>query len=163
MELTEINLSEEQLANVQRILQSEGDRIRTEYSRKNKELTEELTKYKPKEKSDSEKAFEERIAALEAKEKAIADKERAMTIADKLKEKNLPSELAQYLNIGDDMDEVIEKVGTTIGSYFLENGNRPTNHNTNKGITKSDFAKMSYKERAKLFQENVELYKALSK
>lgn len=163
MELTEMNLSEEQLANVQKLLQSEGDRIRTEYSRKNKELTEELTKYKPTEKSDSEKAFEKRLEALEAKEKMITDKEKAMTIADKLKEKNLPSELAQYLNIGDNVDEVIEKVGTTIGSYFLENGNKPTTHNTNKGITKSDFSKMSYKERANLFQENIELYKALCK
>lgn len=162
MELAELNLSEEQMAQVKKLIQSETDRVRTDYSQKLKTVNEELNQYKPKEKSDSEKALEERIAALEAKEKEIADRERAMTIVDKLKEKNLPSELAQYLNVGENVDEVIERVGTTIGSYFLENGNRPTNHNTNKGITKSDFSKMSYGERAKLFQESPELYKALS-
>ena len=87
-----------------------------------------------------------------------------MTIADKLKAKGLPSELAQYLNLGEDIDGSIDKVGDTLGNYFLGQVSNPTgNHATNKGITKADFAKMSYSERAKLFQENNELYKALSK
>ncbi|WP_099466698.1 capsid assembly scaffolding protein Gp46 family protein [Konateibacter massiliensis] len=163
MELNIEGLSQEQMEQVTKLVQSETDKVRTDYSTKLRTANDELAKYKPAEKSKTEKALEERLSALEAKEKEIANKERAMTIADKLKEKNLPSELAQYLNVGDNVDEVIEKVGTTIGSYFLENGNRPTNHNTNKGITKADFAKMSYGERAKLFQENTELYKALSK
>lgn len=120
--------------------------------------------YKPKQKSDSELALEQRIANLEAKEKEVANKERAMTIADKLKAKGLPSELAQYLNVGEDIDGSIDKVGDALGNYFLGQVSNPSgNHATNKGITKADFAKMSYSERAKLFQENNELYKALSK
>ena len=163
MELSEIKgLSEEQIADVQKLLQSHEDRIRTDYSQKLKDANTELMKYKPIEKSDAEKNLEERIANLEAKEKDIAAKEKAMTIASKLKEKGLPTELAQYLNVGDDIDATIEKVGATMGGYFLNNGNKPTDHRTNKGITKSDFAKMSYSERAKLFQENPELYKALA-
>lgn len=162
MELSEMNLSEEQLANVQKILQSETDRVRTKYSQDLKTVNDELAKYKPKDKSESEIALEQRIAALEAKEKEIANKEKSLTVASKLKEKGLPEELASYLAIGDDVDKTIESVGTTLGNYFLNNGNKPSNHTTNKGLTKSDFKKMSYGERAKLFKESPELYKALS-
>lgn len=163
MELNEMNLTEEQLANVQRLLQSREDRIRTDYSKKLKDANDELAKYKPVEKSESEKALEERIATLEAKEREIANREKAMTIANKLKEKEIPVELAKYLNIGDDVDTTIEELGTVFGNYFLNGSNKPSNHNTNKGITKADFKKMSYAERAKLYAENPTLYQALNK
>lgn len=158
-----MNLSEEQKAQVQKLLQSHEDRIRTDYSKKLKDANDELAKYKPKEKSDSEKALEERIANLEAKEREIANKEKAMTIANKLKEKELPTELAKYLNLGDDVDKSIDELGAMLGNYFLDGSNKPTNHQTHKGLTKKDFAKMSYSERAKLFSENPQLYNALVK
>lgn len=158
-----MNLSEEQMADVQKLLQSHEDRIRTDYSKKLKDANDELAKYKPVEKSDEEKALEERVATLEAKERELADRERAMTIANKLKEKELPAELAKYLNVGEDIDTTIEELGTVFGNYFLEGSNKPTNHNTYKGLTKKDFVQMSYGERAKLYAENPTLYSALSK
>ena len=158
-----MNLTDEQLANVQKYVQSHEDRIRTDYSKKLKDANDELAKYKPVEKSDAEKALEDRISALEAKEKELANKEKAMTIANKLKEKELPEGLAQYLSVGDDVDKTIDEVGALFGNYFLNGSNKPSNHNTNKGITKKDFQKMSYMERTKLFQENPTLYEALNK
>lgn len=158
-----MNLTDEQLANVQRYVQSHEDRIRTDYSKRLKDANDELAKYKPVEKSDAEKALEERISALEAKEKELASKEKAMTIANKLKEKELPVDLAKFLNVGEDIDATIEELGTVFGNYFLEGSNKPTNHNTNKGITKADFKKMSYIERSKLFQENPQLFEILNK
>lgn len=164
MELNIEGLTQEQIEAVQKIIQSETDKVRTKYSSELKTVNDELAQYKPAEKSDAEKALEQRIANLEAKEKEVANKERAMTIADKLKAKGLPGELAQYLNVGEDIDGSIDKVGDALGNYFLGQVSNPSgNHTTNKGITKADFAKMSYSERAKLFQENNELYKALSK
>ena len=163
MELTEMNLTDEQLANVQKYVQSHEDRIRTDYSKRLKDANDELAKYKPVEKSDAEKALEDRISALEVKEKELANKEKAMTIANKLKEKELPEGLAQYLSVGDDVDKAIDEVGALFGNYFLNGSNKPSNHNTNKGITKKDFQKMSYMERTKLFQENPTLYEALNK
>ena len=163
MELTEMNLTDEQLANVQKYVQSHEDRIRTDYSKRLKDANDELAKYKPVEKSDAEKALEDRITALEAKEKELANKEKAMTIANKLKEKELPEGLAQYLSVGDDVDKAIDEVGALFGNYFLNGSNKPSNHNTNKGITKKDFQKMGYMERTKLFQENPTLYEALNK
>ena len=164
MELNIEGLTQEQIDAVTRLVQSETDKVRTKYSTELKTVNDELAQYKPAEKSDAEKALEQRIANLEAKEQELASKERAMTIAGKLKAKGLPGELAQYLKIGEDIDESIERVGDALGNYFLEQVSNPSgNHTTNKGITKADFANMSYSERAKLFQENNELYKALSK
>lgn len=158
-----MNLTDEQLANVQRYVQSHEDRIRTDYSKRLKDANDELAKYKPVEKSDAEKALEERISALEAKEKELANKEKAMTIANKLKDKGIPTELAQYLSVGDDVDKTIDEVGALFGNYFLSGSNKPSNHTTNKGITKADFKKMSYIERSKLFQENPTLFEILNK
>lgn len=163
MNIEELGLSEEQLAFVNKYVQSETDKVRTDYSAKLRTANDEIAKLKPVEKSESEKALEDRIAALEAKERELANKEKAMTIADKLKEKELPSELAKYLNIGDDVDKTIEELGSVFGNYFLSGTNKPGNHQTNKGITRQDFKKMSYSQRAKLFQENPTLYQALNK
>lgn len=163
MNIEELNLTEEQLALVTKYTQSETDKVRTDYSAKLKTANDELAQYKPKGKSDAEKALEDRISALEAKEKELANKEKAMTIANKLKDKGIPTELAQYLSVGDNVDETVEEVGALFGNYFLDGTNKPSNHNTNKGITREDFKRMGYAERAKLYSENPELYKALNK
>ena len=163
MNIEELNLTDDLKAQVEKLIQSETDRVRTEYVKKLKTANEELNQYKPKEKSESEKALEERIAKLEAKEQEIIAKEKAMTLASKLKEKELPEGLAKYLNVGDDMDKTINEVGAMFGNYFLDGSNKPTSHSTNKGITKKEFRTMGYAERAKLFSENPTLYEALSK
>lgn len=163
MNIDELNLTDETKAQVEKLIQSETDRVRTEYSQKLKTVNEELSQYKPKEKSDSEKALEERIAKLEAREKELANKEQSMTLASKLKEKNLPTDLAKYLNVGEDMDKTIDEVGALFGNYFLDGSNVPSNHNGNKGITKKDFQKMGYAERAKLYNENPQLFEILNK
>ena len=118
MDIKELNLSDEQMALVQKYVQSETDKVRTDYSQKLKTANDELAQYKPKEKSDAEKALEERITALENREKELASKEKAMTIANKLKEKGIPTELAKYLSVGDDVDDTVEKVGALFGNYF---------------------------------------------
>ena len=164
MEVKDINgLTEEQIDLVNKLVQSETDKVRTDYSSKLKAVNEELMQYKPKSKTESEIALEERVKAIEDREKELSAKERAIQINDKLKAKGIPAELGQFLNVGDDIDGDIEKVGAALGGYFLRRGDKPTNHTTNKGITKEDFARMSYAERVRLFQEDNDLYKALSR
>ena len=163
MELTELNLTEEQLANVQKLIQSETDKVRTKYSAELKTANDELAKYKPVEKSETEKALEARLKALEDKEAELNAKERSQTIASKLKEKGLPEELASFISIGEDIDADVEKVGTALGNYFLNSNYKPESHANNKGLTKEQFKRMSYMERTKLYNENPELYKMLSK
>ena len=163
MELTELNLTEEQLAGVQKLIQSETDKVRTKYSAELKTANDELAKYKPVEKSETEKALEARLKALEDKEAELNAKERSQTIASKLKAKGLPEELASFITVGDDIDADVEKVGTALGSYFLNSNYKPESHASNKGITREQFKSMSYMERTKLYNENPELYKMLSK
>lgn len=163
MELNEMNLSEEQLALVQKYVQSETDKVRTDYSKKLKTANEELAKYKPVELSESEKALEQRLKVLEDREAELNAKERSQNIASKLKEKGLPVELAQFISVGENIDEDVEKVGAALGNYFLNANFRPESHASNKGITKEQFSKMSYMERTKLYKENPELYKMLAR
>lgn len=162
MELNELNLTEEQLATVQKYVQSETDKVRTKYSQELKTANDELAKYKPVEKSESEKALEQRLKALEDREAELNAKERSQQIASKLKAKGLPEELASFITIGEDIDADVEKVGTALGNYFLNANFKPESHASNKGTTKEQFKKMSYMERTKLFQENPELYKMLA-
>jgi hypothetical protein len=163
MDIKELNLTDEQMALVSKYVQSETDKVRFDYSAKLKTANDEIARLKPVEKSDAEKALEERISALESREKDLANKEKSMTLASKLKEKELPEGLAKYLNVGEDMDKTIEEVGALFGNYFLNGSNKPSNHQTSKGITREDFKKMGYAERAKLFAENPTLYQALNK
>ena len=145
MDIKELNLTDEQMALVSKYVQSETDKVRTDYSAKLKTANDEIARLKPVEKSDAEKALEERISALESKEK------------------ELPEGLAKYLSVGEDMDKTIEEVGALFGNYFLNGSNKPSNHQTSKGITREDFKKMGYAERAKLYAENPSLYQALNK
>ena len=68
MELNIEGLTQEQIDAVTKLVQSETDKVRTKYSTELKTVNDELAQYKPAEKSDAEKALEQRIANLEAKE-----------------------------------------------------------------------------------------------
>lgn len=162
MNIEDLKLTEEQIAGVQKLIQSAEDRVRTDYSQKLKDANAELAKYKPSPKSETEKALEQRIAQLEQREADIAKKERTMTVANALKAKGLPEGLGEYLNIGEDIEADIEKVGAALGNYFLHNSAKPSDHRKSQGTTKEQFRKMSYNERMELFNSNPELYKALS-
>lgn len=162
MELTELGLSAEQLEVVNKAIQSETDKVRTDYSGKLKGVNEELAKYKPADKTDAEKTLETKLKELEDKEKLIADKEKAITVKEKLTEKGLPVELAKFISIGEDVDTVLDEFGTTLSSMLLNGSYKPSNHKNNDGISKDDFKKMGYVERAKLLETNPELYKKLS-
>jgi len=162
MNLEELNLTPEQLEVVNKTIQSETDKVRTDYSTKLKEVKGELEKFKPAEKSDVEIALEQKQKELELKEKELANKEKSYTVKQKLSEKGLPSELAKYISIGDDIDATIEELGGTLNNYFLNGTYKPSNHTKNEGITKEQFKKMGYAERTKLLETNPELYKKLA-
>lgn len=162
MNLEELNLTPEQLEVVNKTIQSETDKVRTDYSTKLKEVKGELEKFKPAEKSDVEIALEQKQKELELKERELANKEKSYTVKQKLSEKGLPSELAKYISIGDDIDATIEELGGTLNNYFLNGTYKPSNHTKNEGITKEQFKKMGYAERTKLLDTNPELYKKLA-
>lgn len=157
--LEELKLTEEQLQGVNKVIQSETDKVRTEYSKKIKELESKL----PVEPSEEEKALQERIKALEEREKAIAQKEFETELQGKLKDKGLNEQLVKYLNVQgvEDLETYLEEVAKVVGSQV--EGYKPRGHESNVGVTKEQFQKMSYVERINLFETNRQLYDTLSK
>ena len=127
-------------------IQSAEDKLRTSYSAKIKDLESKL----PHEKSDEEKDYEQRLSALEAKEKKIA-------LQESLASNKLDNSFADYLK--DDVD--IDKFGTVIDNLvntrLAQTGFRPSGHTDNVGISKEQWAKMSYSEKQELYNSNPEL------
>ena len=159
MELKELNLSEEQLQGVNKVIQSETDKVRTEYSKKIKELEGKL----PVEPTEEEKALQERIKALDEREKALAKKEVEANLQGKLKDKGLNEQLAKYLNVEgvEDLETYLEEVAKVVSNQI--EGYKPRGHESSVGVTKEQFSKMSYVERMNLFETNRQLYDTLSK
>ena len=60
MNFEELGLTQEQIEVVNKALQSEGDKVRTKYSKELSELKGQLEQYKPADKSDAEKQLEQR-------------------------------------------------------------------------------------------------------
>lgn len=157
--LEELNLTEEQLADVKKLIQGEGDRVRTEYSTKIKDLE----KYKPKEKSADEIALEERIKALEEREQAVQKTEKMNDISKKLSEQGLPSQLSKYLIGAEDIEIEITELVDIFKESKLNNSFKPTGGaKETKTISKEDFSKMGYAERAALKESNIDLYNSLA-
>lgn len=138
---------------VEKLLQSETDKVRTSYSKKLKELESKLPKQK------SEKELE-----LEKKEKELLAKEREFKIKETLEQKKLPTTLAKFLNVQDEqLDDAINEISNILNQYLLNSSYKPEKKvNKNEGITREQFAKMNYLERQKLYETNPELYKKLS-
>lgn len=151
---------------VNKMVQSSTDKVRTEYSQKIKTIECELEKYKPKEKSKNEIELEEKLKVLEQKEKDLLAKENQFKVSETLEMNGINKQLAKYLNFSDveDMDNYIGEIKELLNKQLLSNSFNPKNHASNKdSITKEQFDSMNYSEKVKLYQENQELFERLSK
>lgn len=138
---------------VEKIVQSESDKVRTKYSNDIKELQGKL----PKEKSQEELDFETRFKDLEAKENEYKMK-------DALSSLGLPSQLAKFLKGSDDLENFGKELAEVLNQEVLNSSYKPSNRKSNEiTITKEQFQKMGYSEREQLYTSNPEVYKALSK
>lgn len=149
---------------VNKMIQSQNDKIRTEYSNKIKTIEEELNKYKPKEKSENEIELENKIKQLEQKEKELAAKENQFKINNILETNGLPTQLGKYLNATgvQDLESYVGEVKEIINKQIINSSFKPSNHGGNKGITKEEFKNMSYEQQLNLYNSNKELYNQLS-
>ncbi|AOR23893.1 hypothetical protein [Clostridium taeniosporum] len=153
MELTELNLNEEQMQGVQAIMQSEGDKIRTKYNKQIKELESKL----PKEDNPKQLALKKEMEDFK-KEKLQFE------LSKNLESKGLSSKLATYLNTQgvEDLETYLNEFADIVGKQT--NNYKPSNHNPIGGnITKEDFNKMGLMERTNLYNTNKQLYDILSK
>lgn len=125
---------------ISRYVQSETDKVRTEYSKKLKELQAKL----PAQPSEAEKALAERTAALDKRERRL-----------NCKAAGIPEEYAEYFTDKADFNKLSE--------LFKAGGYVPQGHKQGAGITKEDFAKMNYAQQVKLYETNPELFKQFTK
>lgn len=131
-------------------IQSAEDKLRTMYSKKIKELESKL----PKQKSDAEIDFENRLKALEAREKKIA-------LIEKLNKKNIDNSIADFLKDDVDVDKFYTVLENLVNTRIEKAGYKPTGHTNNESISKEKWAKMSIAERTELYKSNPELAKKL--
>ena len=140
-------------------IQSETDKVRTEYSKRIKGLEAKIKELTPIEKSEAELDFEKRLAALEEKEKKMA-------MLDSLKANNLSSDFSNYLKEDVDIagfaDFFNNAVNGEVQNKIKANGYVPAGHKSGESLTKEDFKKMNMADREKLFAENPDLYRTLA-
>ena len=168
---------------VQKMIQSENDKIRTEYSKKLKAKEKEIEEVRKSSMSEQEKLDYENKTLQEQlleREQALLEKERAyertqleLKTVDLLKEHSLPLEAKGFL-VGTDIDSTQKNI-EAFKSMFdnaIENEVKQRIKGTTKehkevaiggSITKEQFNKLSYAERSELFRTNPELYKELTK
>lgn len=141
-------------------IQSETDKVRTKYSEQIKELEAKVKELTPVQKSEAELDYEKRLAALEAREKAA-------TLNDSLKANGISKEMAKYLKDDVDVSALAETlksiVGTEVDKHLTEEGFVPTGHKSGNPLTKENFKKMNMSEKERLYAENPDLYKSLSR
>ena len=129
-------------------IQSAEDKLRTSYSEKIKELEAKL----PTEKTDAEKDYQQRLAALEQKEKRIA-------MQESLAKNKLDNSLADYLKDDADIDSFNTTIDTLVKQRITDAGFKPNGHTANVGISKDQWAKMSYSQKQEFYNSNPELAK----
>ena len=127
-------------------IQSAEDKLRTSYSAKIKELESKL----PKDETDEEKDYKQRVAALEAKEKKMA-------LQESLANKKLDSSFAEYLKNDVDVDKFGTVINNLVNSKLAQTGFKPNGHTANVGISKDQWAKMSYSQKQEFYNSNPEL------
>lgn len=139
-------------------IQSETDKIRTEYSKKVKALEDKIKELTPVEKSEAEIDIENRLAAIEAKEKRMA-------LLDSLNANGISKDFADYFKSDADIEAFSKiyksAVETEITSRIKTDGYVPKEHKASNSMTKDDFNKLSMDEKERLYIDNPDLYKTL--
>ncbi len=153
-ELYKEGLSQEEFKQIiEKVAQASGDKIRTEYTTKIKELESQI----PQSKSQQEIEFEERVKAIESKEKEFK-------LIETLQANELPTGLAKYLKGSEDLETFGKEFGQALNDYVLNGGFKPSTHKkTETTITKDKFKQMTYQQRVEFAESNPELFKEFSK
>ena len=137
------------------------DELHKKYSKQIEDLEAQIKKLSPVEKSEAEIALEKRIAALEASEKDIADRERKIAVQEKLSANGLDKGLADYLKDDADVDKLHILVNDIVKERMKQNGYKPVDHSSDDKITPEEFAKWPYSKKAEFAERHPEAYKRL--
>lgn len=142
-------------------IQKAEDKLHKKYSKQIGDLEAQIKKLSPVEKSGAELELEKRIAALEASEKDIADREKKIAVQEKLSANGLDKGLADYLKDDADIDALSSLVDGIVKGRMKENGYKPVDHSSDDKVTPEEFAKWPYSKKAEYAERHPEAYKRL--
>lgn len=140
------SLNDDCIGELEKVVQSETDKVRTKYTTQIKELEQ----YKPHEKTEAEQEVENMRNEL-----AQMKFEKSVTDA------GFNADMAKYLKPDTDLNafgEILKSLVPEQKKDFVAKG-----HNADSGLTKEQFKNMGYEQKAKLYAENPELYAQLNK
>lgn len=161
---------------VRKLIQSETDKVRTEYSKRLKEAQAEVERLAKEKMSEEEKAEFERQKLqkeLEEKERALLERELNLLAVDLLTEAKMPLEFKEFV-VGADEEQTREKVSTlkklwnaqlekAVQERFKEKGRDPYDTSGSGDTVKNPWSKEHFNltEQGRLLRENPELAKQL--
>lgn len=154
------------------MLQREGDRRVTEALKKQQKKFDEaqkLASMSTEEKNQYE--YNQKVQALEAREREIARKELVMETEKQLAEKGLPAEAASFIVAIDaektkanmkSFESIFNKAVEAEINKRVATGAPKVGTGNNQSLTKEQFKKMNLSQQAQIYRTNPELYKALT-
>ena len=137
-------------------IQSAEDKLRTKYSQRIKALEKQIEDAKPVEKSAEEKDYEQRLAALEARE-------RAQALNEELDAKGIDRGMAKFLSANVNVDDLAAAIDTLVANRNRKNSYVPTGHLAVETMTKEEFRNLDMDQKERLYRESPELYKTLAR
>lgn len=142
-------------------IQSAEDKVRGKMAKEIRDLQAKIKELSPVEKTQVEIDVENRLAALEASEKAVAERERKIAVQEKLSANGLDKTLADYIKDDADVDKLSTLVEDIVKSRMKANGYVPSDHSSDDKVTPEEFAKWSYSKKAEFAQKHPESYARL--
>lgn len=155
---TPVTYTEDEVA---KKIKSAEDELHKKYNRQIENLEAQIKKLSPVEKSEAELELEKRIAALEASEKDIADRERKIAVQEKLSANGIDKSLADFIKDDADIDALSSLVDGIVKGRMKENGYKPVDHSSDDKVTPEEFAKWPYSKKAEYAERHPEAYKRL--
>lgn len=149
-------------ADYDKAIKSAEDKVKNELSKEIKELEAKVKELSPTEKTQAEIDIEKRLAALEASEKALADKESKIAMQEKLSTNGLDKKLVDYIKSDADIEKLSTILDDIVKSRIKFNNYIPNEHSSDdKGISLEEFNKMTYSQKAEFAEKHPEAYKRL--
>ena len=148
-------------ADYDKAIQSAEDKVRGKLSKQIRDLEAKVKELSPVEKTQAEIDVENRLAALEASEKAVAERERKIAVQEKLSANGLDKTLADYIKDDADVDALSSLVEDIVKSRMKASGYVPNDHSSDDKVTPEEFSKWTYSQKAEFAQKQPESYKRL--
>lgn len=142
-------------------IQSATDKVRGKYSKEIKELRDKIKELTPVEKTQAEIDLENRIAALEESERAVATQKKRLEMQELLSSKGLDKSLIDFVKEDTDIEALAGVIDGIVKGKVKNNAFVPVNHSSDETVSQEEFRAMNYSQKLELQKKSPELFKRL--